>query len=91
MQKHTALRLNPGQLIDDGLFARVRNINYFGELLINLSFAVLSMHVLPFLVAAAYVFFVRLPNMRRKDRSLSRHEGFDANRSRSSLFLSLLY
>ena len=34
MQKHVALKLHPGQLITDGMFARVRNINYFGELMI---------------------------------------------------------
>lgn len=33
MQKHTALKLRPGELIDDGLFAMVRNVIYFGELL----------------------------------------------------------
>ena len=37
MQKHTALALRPGQLITTGLFARTRNPNYLGELLIYLS------------------------------------------------------
>lgn len=91
MQKHTALRLRPGALIDDGLFNRVRNVNYFGELLIYLSFAALSQHMLPFLILATFVLLVWLPNMRRKDRSLARYPGFEDYRARSSLFLPFLY
>lgn len=42
-QKHFVLKLQPG-LIDAGFFARSRNTNYLGELLIYLSFALLAMH-----------------------------------------------
>ena len=38
-QKFFTLRLRPNALIDDGLFARTRNPNYFGELLIYSAFA----------------------------------------------------
>jgi len=33
MQKYIELKYNPDHLITDGLLSRVRNINYFGELL----------------------------------------------------------
>ena len=36
--RHFTLRMQPG-LIEDGLFARTRNPNYFGELLIYSGFA----------------------------------------------------
>jgi len=46
-QKFYTLRLQQG-LIEDGLFARTRNPNYLGEILIYLAFALLSWHWLPF-------------------------------------------
>lgn len=91
LQKATALKLRPNTLIQDGLFARVRNINYFGELLIYLSFAALSWHWLPFLVAAAAVVFVWLPNMWAKDRSLARYPEFERYQQQSWLFIPFVY
>ncbi|MDX1600842.1 MAG: DUF1295 domain-containing protein [Anaerolineales bacterium] len=91
MQKFTALKLRPEELIEDGLFANARNVNYFGELLIYMSFAALSLHVLPFLVLLAFVLFIWIPNMRRKDRSLSRYPEFEDYRSRSSFFVPFIF
>lgn len=54
------------------LFALSRNPNYFGELLIYLSFAVCSMSVYPVLYLLCMMVAVWLPNMRKKDASLSR-------------------
>jgi steroid 5-alpha reductase family enzyme len=88
-QKHFALKLQPG-LIDDGFFARSRNTNYLGELLTYLSFALLAMHWLPYAVLAGFAFAVFLPNMRKKDQSLSRYPGFAAYRERSGLLLPRL-
>jgi len=89
MQKYTALKLQPG-LITDGFFALSRNPNYFGELLIYLSFALLAMHWAPLVVLALFVLAYWLPNMRRKDRSLSRYPGFAAYRKRTRLFIPFL-
>jgi len=83
-QKHFVLQVRPG-LIEDGFFARCRNTNYLGEVLIYLSFAMLAMHWLPYAVLAAFGLAVFLPNMRKKDQSLSRYPGFDAYRDRSGL------
>jgi protein-S-isoprenylcysteine O-methyltransferase Ste14 len=87
MQKHTALKLRPERLIEDGMFALSRNPNYFGELLIYLSFALLALHWAPLLVLALFVAVVWLPGMRRKDRSLSRYPEFEAYRRRTKLWI----
>jgi len=83
-QKHFVLQVRPG-LIEDGFFARCRNTNYLGEVLIYLSFAMLAMHWLPYAVLAAFGLAVFLPNMRKKDASLARYPGFNAYRDRSGL------
>lgn len=54
------------------LFALCRNPNYFGELLIYSSFALCSLSIYPFLYLGLVVFRVWLPNMQKKDQSLSR-------------------
>ena len=76
MQKHTALKLDPGKLVIDGLFSKSRNMNYFGELMIYLSFALLSMHWIPFAVLLVFIISVWIPNIIKKDRSLSRYQEF---------------
>jgi protein-S-isoprenylcysteine O-methyltransferase Ste14 len=91
MQKYTALALNPGQLIASGLWKHCRNPNYFGELLIYSSFALLSLHWAPFLVIAAFVAFFWLPNMHKKDQSLARYPDFDEYQRHSKLFIPFLY
>lgn len=91
MQKHTALSLQPGQLIQHGLWARCRNPNYFGELLIYLAFALLAMHWLPLLILLLFVGVYWYPNMRRKDNSLARYPAFEAYRRRSKLFIPFIF
>lgn len=85
MQKHMHLQLRPGTLLTDGLWARVRNPNYLGEFLIYFSFCLLSMHWAPMTVLAFVVLTVWLPNMIKKDRSLSRYPEFAAWKQRSWL------
>jgi steroid 5-alpha reductase family enzyme len=86
MQKYTTLKLNPGQLITDGLFQKSRNMNYVGEFLIYLSFALLSMHWLPILILAVFILVVWVPNMIKKDSSLSRYEGFAEYKKKTRIF-----
>ena len=87
MQKYIFLKTNPGQLITDGLFKKSRNINYVGEFFIYLSFALLSMHWLTILILVVFVGIVWVPNMIKKDRSLSRYSEFKNYKSNSRLFL----
>jgi steroid 5-alpha reductase family enzyme len=86
MQKHVTLSLQKG-LIQDGLWSRCRNPNYFGELLIYAGFSSLAMHWAPLAALALFVGAVWIPNMRKKDRSISRHEGFAEYKKRSKLFI----
>jgi len=91
MQKFTALNLNPDHLITDGLFSRVRNINYFGELLIYAGFGLLAMHWLPVVILLAWNVIVWLPNMRKKDRSLGRYPEFAAYKERTKFYIPFLF
>ena len=91
MQKHAYLTLNPGNLITDGLMAKCRNTNYFGELLIYLSFALLSRHWIPIAVLTAFMAIIWLPNMRRKDKSLSRYPEYEEYKKRSSLLIPFIW
>lgn len=91
LHKSVALKLRPGVLITDGLWALCRNPNYLGELLIYLGFGLLARHWLPPLVIALYVGLYWLPNMRRKDRSLSRYPEFAAYKARTKLFIPYVW
>ena len=86
MQKHTSLKLRSSALITEALFKKSRNMNYFGELLIYLSFASLSMHWIPFLILVIFILSVWVPNMKKKDKSLSRYDDFDEYKRKSNLF-----
>ena len=90
MQKHMALSLAPG-LITTGLWSRLRNPNYLGELLIYLGFGLLPMHWIPIAALGLMVAFHWVPNMVRKDRSLSRYPEFDAYAKRSWRFIPFVW
>lgn len=90
MQKHVQLRLNPGHLITDGVWNRTRNPNYFGELLIYLGFVSLAWHWFPFVWLAAMILAVWVPNMIKKDKSLSRYKGFEGYKKSSALFIPFM-
>jgi protein-S-isoprenylcysteine O-methyltransferase Ste14 len=91
MQKYIELKYNPGHLITDGLLNRVRNINYFGELLIYLGFGLLAMHWLPVVVIALFIILIWAPNMLKKDKSLSRYPEFIQYKHKSKLFIPFLF
>lgn len=83
-QKYYTLQLRQG-LITDGLFSRTRNPNYLGEIMIYGAYALMTMHWLPYLILAGWVFGFFLRNMRSKDRSLARYPEFKDYKTKSSL------
>ena len=91
MQKFIQLQTAPNKLISNGLMSRCRNINYFGELLIYLSFALMSKHWIPFLVLFLFILIIWLPNMFKKDRSLSKYPEFEDYKKRSYFFIPFIW
>ncbi len=91
MQKFIELKYNPGHLITDGLMAYSRNSNYLGEFLIYGSFALLSMSWIPFAVIGAYLIIVWGPNIRRKEKSLSRYPEYGEYKKRVKLFIPYIF
>ncbi|MEM8612100.1 MAG: DUF1295 domain-containing protein, partial [Cyanobacteria bacterium P01_H01_bin.105] len=64
-QKYYTLKYKSG-LITEGFFARCRNTNYLGEISIYLSFAILAMHWLPFIILGGFAAALFVPNMLKK-------------------------
>ncbi len=89
-QKYFTLKYKKG-LITEGFFSRSRNPNYLGEILIYLSFAMLAQHWLPFVILGIFAALVFVPNMLKKDQSLSRYPEFIAYKERSGLLLPKLF
>ncbi len=89
-QKHYTL-LNKRGLITDGFFARCRNTNYLGELMIYLGFAALTASWVGFIGITLFFVSVFIPNMLKKDKSLSRYPEFAEYKKRSGLFLPKLF
>ena len=83
-QKYFTLRIQK-ELIRDGFFKNIRNTNYLGEILIYLSFAILSMSYIPFAILALFFFVVFLPRMIKKDKSLTKYPSFEEYKQISGL------
>jgi steroid 5-alpha reductase family enzyme len=88
-QKYFTLKAHK-ELITSGLFARTRNPNYLGEILIYLAYAMLSLHWLPFAIEGAWIVGFFWPNMIAKDRSMARYPGYAAYKARTSMLLPRL-
>ena len=89
-QKYFTLKYKKG-LITEGFFSRSRNPNYLGEILIYLGFAILSSHWIPLAILGTFSALVFIPNMLKKDKSLSRYPKFAAYKERSGLLLPKLF
>ena len=77
-------------LIKEGFFKNIRNTNYLGEILIYLSFAILSMSSIPLIILAIFFSIVFLPRMIKKDKSLSKYDSFEEYKKKSGLILPKL-
>ncbi len=89
-QKYYTLKYHSG-LITEGFFARCRNTNYLGEVLIYGSFALLTQHWLPFVILGLFISLIFVPNMLKKDKSLSRYPEFEAYKQVSGLIFPKLF
>ncbi|KST65672.1 DUF1295 domain-containing protein [Mastigocoleus testarum] len=89
-QKYYTLKYKPG-LITEGFFARCRNTNYLGEILTYSSFAILAQHWLPFVVLGLFASAGFIPNMIKKEKSLSRYPEFEEYKANSGLILPKLF
>jgi protein-S-isoprenylcysteine O-methyltransferase Ste14 len=89
-QKYFTLKYKPG-LITEGFFARCRNPNYVGELMIYVGFAMLSMSWMGYIGIGLFFIFVFIPGMIKKDKSLSRYPEFTAYKKRSGLLLPKIF
>jgi len=90
VQKYFVLRAKRG-LITDGLFARCRNPNYLGEMMIYASFAGFSlnhpMYWFPWVCLVQVWLGLFLPSWLAKDKSMSRYAEWPEYISRSGLIL----
>lgn len=89
-QKHFTLKYKPG-LITESFFVRCRNTNYLGELMIYVGFAMLTESWVGFIGIVAFFLGAFIPNMIKKDKSLSRFAEFGEYKRRSWLLLPRLF
>ena len=89
-QKFFTLKYKHG-LITEGFFARCRNTNYLGELLIYSGFALASVHPAGFVGIGMFFVAEFIPNMLKKDKSLSRYPEFAEYRKRSGFLFPKLF
>ncbi len=83
-QKYFTLKLKK-ELITEGFFKYSRNTNYLGEILIYLSFAILSMNIIPFIILLIFFIIIFYPRMIKKDKSLGKYKDFDEYKANSGL------
>jgi steroid 5-alpha reductase family enzyme len=89
-QKFFTLKYRSG-LITEGFFARMRNVNYLGEFMIYSGFALLSMTWIGGIGIALFFIGEFIPNMLKKDKSLSRYPDFADYKQRSGFFFPKLF
>lgn len=88
-QKYFVLRTRRG-LITDGFFARTRNPNYLGEMMLYGSFALMVWHWIPVVVLAWVWGGMFAVNMRLKEASMSRYPEWAQYKQRSWWLLPLV-
>ncbi|MEZ0396508.1 MAG: DUF1295 domain-containing protein [Anaerolineales bacterium] len=91
MQKFTALKLRPNELITDGMFGLARNINYFGEFLIYAAFALLALTWLAFIPLGLFIVCLWIPNMLRKEKILASLPGYETYRKKVKAFFPFIF
>ena len=91
MQKFIYLKLKPGNLITEEMFSKSRNTNYLGELFIYLGFSLLAKDWAPLIGLFLIVLIIWVPNIIKKDKSLSRYPEFDNYKEKSKRFFPFIF
>jgi steroid 5-alpha reductase family enzyme len=91
MQKNVMLEIHPGNLITDRMMSLSRNINYFGEFLIYLSLALLSMTWITFIPLISFMVFYWSFNIIKKEKSLSMKPGFSEYKEKVKFFIPFIF
>ncbi len=91
MQKYISLKLKGGHLIDNYMFSRIRNTNYLGELFIYMGFTLLACDWTPLIALFIFIFFVWIPNMIKKDKSLSKYKEFNDYKNKTNRLFPFIY
>ena len=91
MQKYVYLKLKPGHLITEEMFAKSRNTNYLGELCIYLGFSLISKDWASLIGLFLIISIIWIPNILKKDKSLSRYPEFDNYKKKSKRFFPYIF
>lgn len=89
VQKFTQLKLKKG-LISDGFFYRTRNPNYFGEILIYLSFAIVSNSCLSYCILLTVWTILFGTSCLMKELSFMKKDGWNTYKKHSLILLPRL-
>ena len=73
------------------MFSKIRNTNYLGEFFIYSGFTLLACDWLPLLALFLFIIIIWIPNMIRKDKSLSRYENFKEYKKNTSSFFPIIW
>ncbi len=91
MQKYVYLKLKPGHLIDSYMFSKIRNTNYLGEFFIYLGFTLLAYDIIPLIALFLFIVCIWIPNMIKKDKSLSKYPEFYNYKNKTKRFFPFFY
>jgi steroid 5-alpha reductase family enzyme len=89
VQKYTQLKLKKG-LISDGFFEKTRNPNYFGEILIYLSFAIISNNCVSYYILFTVWILLFGSSCLMKEKSFMKKDGWNKYKDQSLLLLPRL-
>ena len=88
-QKYFVLKLKRG-LISDGWFARCRNTNYLGEMMLYSSYAILSQDIVSFCILIYVWTLLFGRNIMKKEQSFAKKEGWSEYQMNSNLIFPCL-